>query len=375
MQAVTDDYDELLLALYGAARTRAGFEHFLRHLCRGFGAHLAALHAEDLDRGGGAVPLTAGVNPVEFADFAGRYAHDNLWMRLGAPVLLRDGLVASDALCAPRDIARSDYYRELLRPLEIEHSLGFLLEHQPDGRSAVLTLNRSRRAGPFEAGQLALARRLLPHLRNAFALLREFEGLRTDSDDARELFEPLSCAAAAVDRSGRVLWANAAARAMFAEAGPIARDREGLLRLATANDDAALRRALAEVVANPHATRRLAVRDTRRAVLATLSVLPWRRGDWLACDPTTPAALLVLHAATVTRLDAAARIGALLGTTPAESRLLEAFHATGDLGLATARLGLRPTTARAHLKSALRKSGARRQGRLLQLIALCLDAP
>ena len=179
MATTNDDFDDCVLRLYQSVVRPGTFREYLARLGARLGGHIVALHAEDVVGHRGAIVLTVGVQEEEYATLQtsyAEYAHQNLWMQRGAAQLMKNGFADSAQVCAHRDIAKTDYYRRLLAPVDIDHSLGILLGSPQESGQAILTISRSGVRRPFKPEHHALVARLRPHLSAAFQMLHVERG-------------------------------------------------------------------------------------------------------------------------------------------------------------------------------------------------------
>ena len=96
-----------------------------------------------------------------------------------------------------------------------------------------LNICRSEAQGPFEEDVLRLFSQLYPHLRRALLLGFRLDGYKTLQRAEFHVLDRLSAGIVLLDRSARVVFANAAARAMTAHDGPL-RLRNSVLAAASA---------------------------------------------------------------------------------------------------------------------------------------------
>lgn len=86
-------------------------------------------------------------------------------------------LVRSDEILPLAELQQSDFYNDVLRPQDIDHSVMLPLAARDDFQVG-LNICRSASSGPFEAEELDLLRRLYPHIRRSLLLGFRLEAYR-----------------------------------------------------------------------------------------------------------------------------------------------------------------------------------------------------
>ncbi|MBY0277236.1 helix-turn-helix transcriptional regulator [Candidatus Binatia bacterium] len=285
----------------------------------------------------------------------------------GTCELMAGGTIAATA------VERSEFYADWMRPQGFAPapSIGVTLDRDARGEPIGIGVFRPRGARAYGDAELRLLRTLVPHLQRSTRAARRLalgEAQLAAGGDALEL---LPTAALLVDAEGHVVRANRKA-ALLAERGePFVAGPRLMLRPEVAEE---LRRALAELRASRPGVARTNARD---AVMV-------RRGEarpplWLHAMPCSSPEIagidgrrgwffvLIDDPEDLPRPSADA-IASALGLTNAEGRLCALLVAGRRLEHAATELGIARETARTHLKSAFRKTGARSQTDLVRLI-------
>lgn len=370
------DLSDWIVRLYGATGSRGQFTDFLGQLSRRLGSHIAGLHAEELDRRRGVVSVTVGVTEGEFRELQQGYADyraENLWMLLGAPALLRDGYADSAHVCEHGLIARTDYYRKVLAPKDIDHSLAVLLEQARDGRHAVLTINRAGARRPFRPEHHQFIELMLPHLRQAFRLLRQQEVPRNREAEAALGWLPAHAVALVVDAELTVHAATDAAHACMDGGSSPCSLVGSHLRFQEPQVQTRVARCVQAACGTGMANDRV-VATGPSGDHWLISVVPCPGRLLIGNAGARSMALLVLLGSAALPASALQRLADLLHWTPSEARLGVSLRQTRDLADSARALGISWHTARSQIKSMLQKSGCHKQTQLLRLIDLCLDA-
>lgn len=166
-----------------------------------------------------------------------------------------------------------------------------------------------------------------------------------------------------VDRSGRALFLNRAARAILG--GPHLFLVEGYLRARAPNDGMALRKMITRCAADGWGSAmRLVSEDD--ILLITASPAPA-----LGCPSTEALVFLRLIDPATIRLPDTDTLRHHFGLTPTEAAFALELLAGNDLATSAARRGITTSTGRVHLRHLFEKTGTHRQPALIRLLLLC----
>ena len=278
-------------------------------------------------------------------------------------------MVASDQIISLSELKKTAFYDEVHRPQDIAQNAMIPLEKRRDFVAA-FNICRSERQGPFEAPQMAILARLLPHLRRSLALGHRLNGYKALQRAEFQLLDQLSTGVILLDRSAKVILANQAARLLSSKKGPLILRDAGIAGHSPASSrrldelvQAALRGMPAATMGIPHPA------DGR---LVTLFVSPVRSHDQdrfgdlglrdaavmiFVFDPSGPTAM------------PAEWIMDVYGLTMAEARV--AMHASSGKSVAetAVQLNISPNTVKTHLRHVYAKTGAGGQAELASLMA------
>lgn len=378
MSTTNDDFDDWVLQLYQSVNRPETFREYLAHLGARLGGHIVALHAEDLVHHQGTIALTAGVHEEEHAFLQSQYvdyADQNIWMQRGAAPLMKNGYVDSATVCEHREIARTDYFRRLLAPVDIDHSMGILLSTPLEGGQAILTINRSGVRRPFKPEHHALVARLRPHLSVAFQMSRRSGWHeRPSSIELTALArwpDPIFILAPDL----KVLWKNLPAELMLDEVVAPFSVRDKRLALFSPLDQSRIQPLVRAIATLGQRVERMVL--SRRSGMKNwvISLMDYPASAFNRNQSSAGAALLIFRSEASVVPDAHSRLSSMLKLTVAEAKLALALRIERDLQAAAVQVEVSWHTARTQIKSVMQKTGTHKQTELLRLIDLCLDLP
>lgn len=282
----------------------------------------------------------------------------------------RGNVMAKGLVGAPRFLNEYDYWtieeaeadpmiNELFRPAGYGWAAGFV-QALPHGDVAVLNVEQFYERGPIMGDELDRLNAVYPHLARAamFAARSHFERMRNAVDTLATVGLP----AAAVTPSGRVVVANEA----FPKATHVWTTRGGnRLALHDRVADAMLAETLGNVL-EARGQRSIPVRaELGGLITAVLQVLPIRRA---AHDIFGSTAAIVILSELKGQTASATLIHSLFDLTPAEIAVAQSIAAGLSVAQIAAATGRSVDTIRTQLKSAMHKTGSKRQIELALLV-------
>jgi DNA-binding CsgD family transcriptional regulator len=360
--------------IYATALDARGWEAVMGRFADMVGGGSGFLSALDLVTGKGSVILSR-CDPNLLVAYDDHYAAINPLNNVPDPsAFLRDwrATIVTDEDRLPKDeFVRTEYYNDFVLPNE-SHSTMMIRLGRYGSTPQVLNINRPRKRGAFDAGDLEIAARYHPHFIRAFELGRKLAAERTVDDDLAPLFSGSLHGLIVVTADATVLHANPAAESMLGDGSGL-RVRGGRLT----SDRADVRRALTFMIATAASAEdhersgssmALAVAGARPPLSITVTPLPgpghpvFRNARRAMVCLTDPARAIPVPEA---------RLRELFGLTGVEARVALALVDGGDLPTAAARLGIAVNTAAVHLARIYDKTGVNRQVALTNLVLRC----
>lgn len=292
--------------------------------------------------------------------YASYYWRINPWDH-GAE-LRRPGVVyTSEELYDPSELLRTEFYSDLLRLLDVQHSIWMCACVTP-GFSVELTTQRSNRAGAFADPERTLLEGLAPHLRRAIEISDRLA--LAQGALSLEVIEGLGAAALAVDSGGRVTAISPGAERLLASKG-VLRTSNGRIRATDVQADRKLQALIAAStgVGDAGLLGKVLHLPAAGGPAARATVLPLPRDHpW-----SQPLALIMLSMPS-----AKPEVGAIsevLGLTNAEARLVAGLCDGLSLAQYAAAAGITVHTARDYLRRASEKLGHSRQVDLVRAVS------
>jgi DNA-binding CsgD family transcriptional regulator/PAS domain-containing protein len=359
-----DSLIDLVERVYEAAFDAGKWPSLLQSLQRRFGGP-ATLRLREIGSDAVGLMLVEGQDPAFAASFREYYCKLNPWIgaakHLPAPCLRRSHeLVDQDAL------ERSEFYNDWLRPQDAYFGMGAVLSRSHQWETIVGVI-RPKRAGPFSVTEAGLLRRFLPHLKRAIVIRRRLGTAALERRLGLEVMEALSVGVLLLDRTGRMLFANAVAQGLLSEGDAItaagsrlrAATRQGAARLETLVRNAAA----IDAQETEMAGGMMALPNGDRSEALSILVCPYRRAE-PDIDLVEPAVVVFIGRRRPLRILPPA-ITRLYGLSPAEADLAGAIIAGSTPAEHAHRSRIAAETARGYLKSIFVKTGTGRQSALV----------
>ncbi len=366
--------ERLLQSLYRSLSEPGGLTEFLEETCAATRSQVGSVHTHDFATGHGTLPTVAGTSLDSAIAYDERYAAQNILMQRTAHLLATGSVHVSDDTIPLEEMQRSDYWREYLSLLDVDHAAGICGARDAEN-VAMLSLWRSRRIGRYQDAERDLLDRLAPHWANACQIRRQLGVLHETITSLHASLDRVALAVVFVDANGHVCRQNRGVDELFSRADAVtlrnrkllARDPADARRLERAIN-AATHGATADIGSPPQVTARLVLHDATGAVVAFASVHPL--GARAAKDPLAAQAIVFIRSLFIDSTHALAdALSELFGLTKTEARLAAALHGTGDLTKAAQDLCINAEAARARLKTVFDKTDTHSQSALIKLLA------
>lgn len=283
--------------------------------------------------------------------------------------------IAKDQVLTLRDVMTESewhscrYYTDWCKGVDIEHILAVDVMTD-NGCSYGWRITRPASAGAFESRQLDLVRMLVPHLKRVLNVQLNLHRDRQVISLYGRATAQLMMGVVILDQAGKMIEANPAATTIL-NLGDGIRVNNGALEAVYANDNRKLQRLIRDALLSPRLERASTTEGmsiTRQSgqlnwgvVVQSISADEWTEGK------QRPSVAVFLRDTTGKAEPPLKLTQQLFHLTPAETAV--ATHLSNGMSLeeAAEALGIKPNTARAHLRSIFSKTGVRRQTELVRL--------
>ena len=303
------------------------------------------------------------------------YASRNIWLMKGAHLLKPGAVLTGEEMCSDEEFLRSEYYNDFLRPLGVRYSIRAVLTNTPEPLS-YLSAGRPPTARPFGDAQKRKLAVLIPHLVQAVRIQERLETIQSRRRAASGALERLPLGVYFLDGRGRVLEMNSAGRKIVEAKDGLMIEHGSLVAIDT-KAEVQLQRLVFGASASE--SGRLLQHGgafflPRAGEQHPLSAMVAPTGSTGLFPASRLASVVVLVEEPARR--ATAPFDAFTGSyglSPAEASLTARLVGGMTITQAAVANGIRPSTARSHLKKIFVKTGAKRQSDLVRRV-LTYDA-
>lgn len=147
-----------------------------------------------------------GLPPEALTPYENTYAA--LDIRMPPALRAPTGTVVTDEILIDRTAyLASPIYNEYLRPIDCDHIMGVLPYNSAD-MQVIVSLNRSRRTGAFDAQELVFLQRLVPHIQRAVLMSAKLVAADNATRLSRDLMNRVHFGVLTLAKDGRVADAN-----------------------------------------------------------------------------------------------------------------------------------------------------------------------
>jgi DNA-binding CsgD family transcriptional regulator/PAS domain-containing protein len=286
---------------------------------------------------------------------------------------LDEPFVASRQL-SPDYLAGSAYVQRCLKPLGIVDIMHLFLMYTPTHFSEIV-VGRHQQHGVISEREIDIGMLLLPHLRRAVTISNVLDARAVERARIAEAFDALRCGVVLTNSEGSILHANRSAEFMLQD-GAAVQGTRGILSAKAPAAAQELRKAIRLAAQDESMLGKtgLAIRLTGpEAPQIFAHVLPMNGSELRTrLQPEAAAAVFIGPSVAapfnLTPAETKEYLRGRFGLTKAEVDVaLEILRGDGREA-AAARLGIAPTTVRAHLSHIFEKTGVRRQTELVRLL-------
>lgn len=360
-------FSRILDAVYDAATAFERWPVALERLGQAFGCSYVGLLDRNLRTNEGRA-TAIGIDPQgqrEYFEVWSKHDLLRLWTRTYRP-----GAVETDREILPRtDLVRSDYYNCFLKPRDMHVVMRITLAAE-DGFRKFISFTRPTSLGDYGTADIEQCRRLMPHLQRAARVAQCVEDSSLKLTAFSDVLEQSAKGVLMLDRTGRVVFANRAARAMTEASCGLTLRRERI-EATVRDNNAALQRLVAGAtgtVDRPETARGGVLRLAATEEGPGLSVAVAPLGSIGSWSGRSPVAVVLISDPRADSRRPESMLRELFGLTAAETRVADRLMGGDSPEQAAEAIGVSITTVRWHLASLYRKTGTNRQADLVRLL-------
>jgi DNA-binding CsgD family transcriptional regulator len=356
----------ILSSIYDAAATNTAWPACAGAIAEVFEARACGVAGFDFKWQKGEYYFSSGIEQRFLESYRATAAPQDPWHGLRDLGEAAGAVRVVEEVVGEERLLRSAFYRDWLRPQKLFRRLSAVLIR--DGSYVCeLMILRARDDPPFGLAEQQSCRMLEPHLRRAILVGRRLGLLQTQQAAILEVLDRLATGVAICDDSGKLLFANQAARETL-DRGEALALRGGRV---VARDQQAMSRLLRLLGPHPEGHQAagvlLAPRSSSPRPLHLL-VAPVRPSHDPSPGPERLTSIIFIHDPDGDLDDAVPQLRELYGLTPSECRLATSLAEGATIDETAAAVGLTTETARTYLKRILSKTGVRRQTELVRLL-------
>ncbi len=362
---------ELLDRIYASIRSPQDWPELFRAIGQHFGADMGLMLSPSIP-GVMAVPLFAfGVDMTLISEVYPKYAGRAEFTTRALATGRAPGAFLVDELMPPDEQATNPFWQELAIPLRVTSGI-FTMVRTPDenNRSVIMNFYRVGKHAKYGRDDVTRMDALIPHLRRALGVLLDAPPA---APDVKELYNAIGAPCFLFAADGRVAQCNHAAEILLqARDGLEIRDRR--LYLSDNSAQSELNAALSRTIGDGWSAKfrtgaeLLAKRPSGGSPLVLVVTPIGADGPIMAVATPIRCVLFVLEEKLRPNGLLPERLQRLYGLTSAEADISVDIASGAVLSEIADRRGTTTATVRTQVKTALRKTGARRQADLAALV-------
>lgn len=355
---------ELVELLYAAAGEPKLWTQFLSHLAvrlKASGAGFMVHHPREHQYG---IDVSCQLPIESFPHYAAYYGAIDPWFRSGTS--RPEGMVAlGSSLCSPSAFRETEFYNDFLSKYDFFYQCGVTLESS-NGNRTVLSLLRTNRQPDFGDSDIRLLTDLVPHLRRALSLHRKMIDLRQTATASLHALDSFDTGIVGVQADGTVSFTNQKAEAIL-RTGHFFTQISGKLCCKESAQQYCFKELL-HSAASPSFSRipgGLILRHGKQ--LLYVSVFPYCSQERVLLP--RPMALLILSDPEARPQSRDQLLKSFFRLSPAEVRLSMLLMQGLEVNEIADQTRTTVGTVRFRLKEIYKKTGVKRQSRLIRLLS------
>jgi DNA-binding CsgD family transcriptional regulator len=364
----------LLDRIYASIRAPQEWREILPEIGAYLGADIGLMLSPSLP-GVGAVPLFAfGLDMTVIADVYPKYAGRAEFTTRALATGRTPGAFLVDELMPPAEQATNPFWQEVAVPLGVTSGI-FTMVRTPDEnrRAVIMNFYRVGERPKYGPDDVKAMDALIPHLRRALGVILDAPPQQASAPDVKELYNAVGAPCFFFAADGRVAQCNHAAELLL-QAGDGVELRDAKLWLWDKAAQSELNAALARTIGEGWSAKfrtgaeLLARRPSGGSPLVLVATPIGADGPIAAVAAPIRCALFVLEERLRANGFLPERLQRLYGLTSAEADIAIEIASGAVPAEVAERRGTTAATVRTQVKTALRKTGARRQADLAALV-------
>ncbi|MGJ4889543.1 helix-turn-helix transcriptional regulator [Bradyrhizobium sp. HKCCYLRH3099] len=368
--AQADELLDLIGDIYDAALDASRWPDVVGRAGRFVGGQVASIFSKSPIAGGGDVLCQSGIDPHYCRLYFEKYVKldpattGQYFAEVGQPIAVSD-LMPQD------ELRESRFYQEWAAPQGMVDFISTVIDKSAT-TAALFGVFRFEQDGLADDAARMRMQLIAPHIRRAVLVGRLIDLKSAEAQAFGAALERMTVGVGLVDRLGRLVHANAAARALL-EAGDPLFTRDGRVAVRDGRSDQALQDLITRCAAGDAAlgtggsAMLMTAQDGTHHIAHVLPLTSHaRRAVGRMVEAT--AAIFVRNAA-LEPPQAPELIAKAYRLTPAELRVLLGIVDVGGVPEVADLLGVAETTIKTHLRRVFTKTGAARQADLVKLTA------
>jgi len=370
VESKPSELSKVIADIYDAAVNPALWQQALANICAFMGGHSGALYWHDAATQRSQALYLFNEDPHYTKLYFEKYLPMNPMFPAGA--FVPEGVVNSTTdLISQAELEETRFYKEWIAPQGIGDAISVNLE-KGALRAALINIRMDASLGFDNQEARNKLAELVPHLRRAVAIGRLFDQHKTTEQALTMALNHVEAAVFLVDAAGAITFANVQAKKLLEEA-VLVREQKAALRAVAPETDRMLRDTFT-AAANGDAS--LGVRGVE-VVLTTAKddawfahILPLTSGRRQEAGQANHAvaAVFIRRQAPNAPLPLEV-IATRYNLLPSEVRVLDALAKVQGVRELAELLGVSQATVKTHLHNLFRKTGTKRQGELVRLVA------
>jgi DNA-binding CsgD family transcriptional regulator/PAS domain-containing protein len=176
------------------------------------------------------------VDPQTVQDYARHWTYEDIRFKPFLDVAV--GQPATEVSLGIPGLKQSSIYNEFLVPVNLPHFMPVWL-HKSEDKAVALSLLGSRARGGFESRDIETIRHILPHLARALEIRDRLEAVNVRAANFANILDATNFGVIVLNNKMQILDANAVASALLLQNSYLQRDKDGTLKIGSANGNRA----------------------------------------------------------------------------------------------------------------------------------------